>query len=81
MSVKTPRGWKCPYIEGNATILSGTTSVTVTHNKGVTNYPQVTPLQDVGALRYWTPEADILANSFKITINTTGADMKFKYRV
>ena len=81
MSVATPRGWKCPYIEGTATIVSGGTTVTVTHNKGVANYPQVTPLQDMGALRYWTPEADILADSFVITINTTSSDKKFKYRV
>jgi hypothetical protein len=77
----TPRGWGCPYKEGTATILSGATSVTVTHNKGVTNYPQVTPLQDMGALRYWTPEADITATAFKIEIDSTSSDKKFKYRV
>ena len=81
MATATPRGWKCPYIEGTATLLSGETVVTVTHNKGVANYPQVTPLQDMGALRYWTPEADITTTAFKIEINTTSSDKKFKYRV
>jgi len=82
MSVATPRGWKCPYIEGTATIASGGTTITVTHNKGVTNYPEVTPLQDVGALRYWTPTADILTNSFKITVDSAAPSaLLFNYRV
>lgn len=86
MAPKTPRGWKCPYIEGIAQIEIGQTEVTVTHNKGVANYPQVTPLQTMsgGTLTtgFWTPKADITNDSFKIKIfQAHAAILYFHYRV
>jgi hypothetical protein len=71
-----------PFIlEGTATISAMSSEVTVTHNKGVTNQPQVTPTVDPEQFWY-VPIADITVNSFKIVLaSTTFTDKTFNYKV
>lgn len=68
--------------EGTATISAGDTEVTVTHNKGVANYPVVVPSSEPASF-WWVPSADVGVNSFKIKLVSPNleSDTTFYYQV
>ena len=72
---------KTKILSDTATVTAGNTEVTVTHNKGVLNYPIASPLDELGGRDYWTEYVDV--NSFKIVIGMADLvdDHKFDYHV
>jgi len=68
-------------LSGTETITAGNTEVTVTHNKGIMNYPVASPLDELGGRDYWTEYIDV--DSFKIHISMADLenDHDFNYHV
>lgn len=70
--------------EGTATLVSGNTSITVTHNLGFSvdaGQIQAQPIESLGTASYWWVDT-ITANAFTININASaGADVDFKWRL
>ena len=66
--------------EDIAIIVAGDTEVTVTHSKGILNYPVISPLQDIGGRRCWVEYIDV--NSFEIHIDSADpfSNFSFNYR-
>jgi len=66
---------------GTATVSAGTTETTVTHNKGVLNYPVISSCDELEGRDCWTEYVDV--NSFKIHISMADLanDHIFNYHV
>jgi len=67
--------------EGTTTISAGNTEITVTHNKGVLNYPVISSCDELEGRDCWTEYVDV--NSFKIHISMADLenDHIFNYHV
>ena len=72
---------KTKILSDTATISAGDTEVTVTHNKGVLNYPTATPIDELEGRDSWVEYVDV--NSFKIVISMADLvnDHVFYYHV